>query len=122
MRASLVAFALCLVAAAAAAGCKQPAPAGPPVPPTFDERQACAADADCAAVELACCDHCNGGRVVGVHKDYAADVRREHAPPAECDGVACTEMACAVATPICRAGRCGISLDGAESLPELPAP
>lgn len=93
----------------------------PSPPPTFDERQACAADADCAAVELECCDHCNGGTVVGVHKDHAADVRAEHVPAGACDDIACTLMACASAEPICRAGRCGISMGGEESLPELPA-
>lgn len=93
----------------------------PPPPPTFDERQACGGDADCAVVEIECCDHCNGGTAVGVHKDHAADVRNEYVPAGACADTACTLMACAPAEPICRAGRCGISFRGEESLPELPA-
>lgn len=115
MRALLVALALCSLV-----GCKRAAPSGPPVSATFDERQACGADADCAVVELECCDHCNGGAVVGVHKDAAADVRKEYAPAAACGDTMCTLMACSPAAPICRQGRCGVALDGQESLPDLP--
>ncbi len=122
MRSSILLFAA--VASLAALGaCKKKAPdPSTPASPTFDERQACTADADCAVVELECCDHCNGGTVVGVHQDHAAEVRAEHITAGECDAVACTEMACAQAVPICRAGRCGYSLDATEFAPELPKP
>ena len=120
MRLALALAAATLAPLVTASGC-EPAAHAPPRPSTIDERQACTADADCAVVELSCCDHCNGGTVVGVHKDHAADVRAEHVPPSRCADVACTLMACAAAEPICRAGRCGISLNGEESLPDLPA-
>lgn len=114
-----LALALTAVALIAGAGCKKAPPPGPGVSKTFDERQACTADADCAAVEVECCDHCNGGSAVGVHRDYAADVRKEYA--GTCEDVACTLMACPQAEPICRQGRCGIAIGGTESLPDLPA-
>ena len=116
MRALLVALALCSVVA-----CKKGEPTSPPVSPTFDERQACGADEDCAAVEIECCEHCNGGTAVGVHKDHAADVRKEYVPASACEGTACTLMACPEAVPICREGRCGVSIGSKESFPELPA-
>jgi hypothetical protein len=118
MRSLIVVFALCALVACK----KKPEDTSPPVSPTFDERQACGGDADCAVVELECCDHCNGGTVVGVHKDHAADVRKEHVTAGECEGTACTLMACPDAQPICREGRCGVSLAGKESLPDLPSP
>lgn len=109
------------VALALVAGCpKQSTTDGPAPSATFDERQACGADEDCAVVELECCDHCNGGTAVGVHKDVAADVRKEYVPADVCEGKACTLMACPAAEPICRAGRCGVKVGGNESLPELP--
>jgi hypothetical protein len=111
---------LIALAAVTLIGCKKPAPAEPPVSKTFDERQACGADADCAAVEMGCCDHCNGGMAVGVHRDFAADVHQTVL--GDCDDTACTEIACLAAKPICRQGRCGVSIDGHESLPDLPAP
>lgn len=105
-------------------GC--PKPAGGPNPPHpgagFDERQECVADADCVAVEIECCDHCNGGTVVGVHRDSADEIKQQYAPAATCQNTACTEMACAQAVPICRDQRCGVSIAGAEQLTPLPRP
>jgi hypothetical protein len=99
--------------------CKK-TPSEPTVPPTFDERQACTVDDDCAVVQIECCDACNGGTAVGVHKDVAADVRKEYVPADACEGKACTLMACPDPEPICREGRCGVTIGGNETLPELP--
>ncbi len=114
MRVLILVLALCSLIA-----CKKSPPTEPPVSSSFDERQACAADADCAAVELACCDHCNGGTVVGVHRDHATDVRNEYAPASACGSTGCTKRGCSEAVPICRQGRCGVSIDSVESLPDL---
>jgi hypothetical protein len=105
-------------------GCQKPAtPPNPPHPGAgFDERQECSTDADCVAVEIECCDHCNGGTVVGVHRDSADEVRNQYAPKSKCEGTACTEMACVRAAPICRDQRCGVSIGGAEQLTPLPRP
>jgi hypothetical protein len=114
MRTVLLALALIL-----AVGCKKKEE-GPVVSPTFDERQACTVDDDCAVVQIECCDACNGGTAVGVHKDYAKDVRKEYVPAGACDGKVCTLMACPEPQAICRSGRCGVKIGGNESLPELP--
>jgi hypothetical protein len=97
-------------------------PEGPPVGAGFDERQACTTDADCAVVEIECCDHCNGGTVVAVDRNSAADVRTEYAGPDRCKETMCTQMACGTPVPICRQQRCGTSLDGVESMTPLPRP
>jgi hypothetical protein len=99
-------------------------PAGPaPAPGGFDERQACTADADCAVVEIGCCDHCNGGTVVGVHRDFAAAVREQYAGEAKCRDTACTKMAC-VEQPaaFCRQGVCALRTGDREEATPLPAP
>ena len=118
---AIVLAAVAAVVVGFVAGCPKKSSTDGPVPsPTFDERQACTAAEDCAIVQLECCDHCNGGTAVGVHKDHAADVRKEYVPAGVCEGKACTLMACPAAEPICQAGRCGVRVGGNESLPDLP--
>ena len=96
---------------------------GPTVGAGFDERQSCSADADCAVVEIECCDHCNGGLVVGIHRDSADAVRAEYAGPGECKDTACTDRGCVHdPVPICRQERCGTSVDGTETMTPLPRP
>jgi hypothetical protein len=101
-------------------GASTPTPENPGA--GFDERQACTVDTDCVAVEIACCDHCNGGTAVGVHKDAAAEVAAEYAGPAKCGETMCTQMACAVAEPICRQDRCGVRVGTEEQMTPLPRP
>jgi hypothetical protein len=102
-----------------ATGCPKTAPSGPAgAPLDFDERQACTADADCAPVETGCCDWCNGGTPMGVHRDHAADVRQEYAKT--CAGTACTAMACEPLVAICRDQRCGVVVNGVERVVPLP--
>lgn len=115
MRSVVAAAALAVLASLAA--CK-PAAHAPPRPSTIDERQACAVDTDCAVVELACCDHCNGGRVAGVHRDFAAEVHAS--ATAACGDTACTLMACvAQPTAVCAQGMCGVAIDGQVTTPSL---
>jgi hypothetical protein len=100
-----------------------PPPAGAPPPPgsgSFDERQACTVDADCAVVQLACCDHCNGGTAVGIHRDHAGEVGRSYR--GDCEGVACTLRACPQPTPVCSRGICGLRVGREVSTPALPPP
>ena len=108
----------------AALACKSsPPPAAPPGGgggDTVDERQACAADTDCAVVELGCCDHCNGGKVAGVHKDFAADVHTSYA--GDCSGTACTLMACMEQpSAVCQAGTCAVKIGERVDATPLPA-
>jgi hypothetical protein len=113
-----------LLAALLVAGC--PKSSAPPPDNTgggrdYDERQACTVDADCVPVEVECCDHCNGGTVVGVHRDHADEVRTAYQNPARCTDIACTEMAC-VEPPagICRQSICGVRLGTREDVVALP--
>lgn len=82
-------------------GSGEPAEVGP---------YACTADEDCVAVELQCCDACNGGEAVGVHRDQA-DVVLARSPVGQgaCTDVACTEMACPPWIATCEAGKCAIA-------------
>jgi len=121
MRSSL----MWLVVAVAACGKSSSAPATPSNTGdhVFDERQGCSVDADCVVVEIECCDHCNGGTIVGVHRDSAAEIRRTYTPASECQSIACTKMAC-VEPPvaICRRDICGVRVGDREEVPALPPP
>ena len=69
------------------------------------------------------CDHCNGGTIVGIDRDDAAEVHETYASHDRCDGTACTEMACADAPqPICRQGICGVQIGDQVDVPPLPPP
>lgn len=68
----------------------------------------CAVDADCGAVEIMCCDHCNGGKAVAANKLYSGEVKAALGPKS-CDSVACTEMACAPVQTACQQGTCVIA-------------
>jgi hypothetical protein len=69
---------------------------------------ACSVDDDCMAVELECCDACNGGKAVGVNKAHASEVG-DHSGKDSCEGVMCTEMACPPWVATCANGRCEIA-------------
>jgi hypothetical protein len=93
-------------------------PPPPPEPPVISADQAfegltptppaawltCAADTDCAVVEVGCCDHCNGGRVVSVATRLAKAARTRYRPRRCPDP--CTERGCLGAEPVCVEGRC----------------
>jgi len=106
-----------------AAGCG----GGRPVHPSITEARpiplptewvACRADADCRALELGCCDHCNGGWVMAVNQPHVA--RALAAYHADCQsheailpdgsvmfsGPTCTEVGCGPIGERCAGGRC----------------
>jgi hypothetical protein len=65
----------------------------------------CEEDSDCVVVELGCCDHCNGGRVVVANIDHAQDVKETMGD--DCEWYrGCTLMACAPYVPFCDEGTC----------------
>ncbi len=111
------ALALLTLAVLSLAACKKDAPATTTPPdnnggtdPGTTDPSACTADSDCVAVELECCDACNGGDAVGVHKDHVAAVTADSPRGrGECTDVACTEMACADWIPACDAGTCKLT-------------
>jgi hypothetical protein len=97
------------------AACKKdPAPTAPPPgnnggEPVAADPYACTVDDDCVAVELQCCDACNGGRAVGVHEDHVdAVVADSPRGRGECGDVMCTKMGCAPWIASCEDGTCAI--------------
>lgn len=90
-----------------AAGSEDAGPAGDP-----PEWSACTANDDCTAIELGCCDHCNGGKLMSVHKQYADAASAKH-KQSPCINVACTEMACAAPVTFCDDATCAHKADPA---------
>lgn len=75
-----------------------------------EDWRSCETDADCAVIEIGCCDHCNGGSVMACRADYADDALRVFG--AECpEDYACTLMACAPFLPKCSGGLCAAEED-----------
>ena len=79
----------------------------PPSIPLETRFTECTVAADCVAVELGCCDECNGGFAVAVNTDSVAAVTAEFA---EVCGVTqgCTEMGCPAWELSCDAGVCAM--------------
>ena len=66
---------------------------------------ACEADAECSAVELDCCDYCNGGTAVAVRRD-AVGALRDRFMRLPCNLTECTDLACAPLSARCAGGTC----------------
>ena len=67
--------------------------------------QSCGSDSDCVVVELGCCDHCNGGRVMAVNMQYEAQAKETMSDQCAKD-YSCTLMACAPELARCDSGTC----------------
>jgi hypothetical protein len=77
--------------------------------PSQNDPYACEVAEDCVAVELECCDQCNGGKAVAVHKDHVDHVTADSPRGrGECANIACTKMACAPWETTCDGGTCGL--------------
>ncbi len=85
----------------------EPRPGTPPplpdVEPTADQLT-CDADSDCVALELGCCNHCNGGRVLAVNKQGAKEFAAHKQAP--CDDFVCTRKMCRPEKVRCAQGTC----------------
>ncbi|MEM9068087.1 MAG: hypothetical protein AAGE52_06250 [Myxococcota bacterium] len=68
---------------------------------------ACGQDSDCAVVEIACCDHCNGGRAIPVNTQSVTLARERYRPTCSPTTV-CTQLACADPESACVNGSCQI--------------
>ena len=80
----------------------------PPPDPLPAEYTACEVPEDCVAVELGCCDACNGGLAVAVAVDQADAVVERYSE--RCGAAAtCTLMACPDWEMTCDAGVCGMA-------------
>jgi hypothetical protein len=67
---------------------------------------ACKQASDCVALEMGCCDHCNGGFLMSVHKTYEDEALAAHKEK-NCGGVPCTKIGCPPVEATCTAGVCG---------------
>jgi len=72
----------------------------PPAVPLDPELTSCAADEECAVVQLGCCDHCNGGIAVATNLQSEEEVRDAFS---ETCGTtyACTLVGCPPLLPVC---------------------
>jgi hypothetical protein len=68
----------------------------------------CASDTDCAVIEVGCCDHCNGGRVMAAALEYAEMVKERFGETCAAETM-CTLRGCAAATAHCVEARCRIA-------------
>lgn len=69
----------------------------------------CTTDADCTAVDIECCNYCNGGRAIPTNTASQEAMRERYA--ATCGPTQCTELACGDPTAVCDEGRCELSPD-----------
>jgi hypothetical protein len=67
--------------------------------------QACQTEGDCVVVEVACCDHCNGGQAEAFNKAHADSHR-----PQNCQNTACTRRGCGAATAACVNNLCKVEI------------
>ena len=68
---------------------------------------ACKQASDCTAVEVGCCDHCNGGKLTPAAKTFAASVKFVFGAKS-CAGTQCTLLACSYPTLVCDQGQCAL--------------
>lgn len=69
----------------------------------------CQADQDCAVVELACCDHCNGGELGAFNRASLERATKALAPAVgACNATVCTERKCNPGAARCEQGRCAV--------------
>lgn len=67
--------------------------------------QACQTTDDCVVVEVACCDHCNGGQAEAFNNAHADSHR-----PKNCENTACTRRGCGAATAACVNNLCKVEI------------
>jgi len=86
-----------------------PVDAGGPDPTQWTN---CEINKDCVAVEVGCCDHCNGGKLMSFNKKFA-DVAKAKHQEKPCKNKACTEKGCAAPVALCDKGTCAWKADPA---------
>lgn len=79
----------------------------PPSMPLQVSYTECSVAEDCVAVELGCCDACNGGFAVAVNTASADKVAQQFTETCGANW-ACTEMACPSWVLSCDAGTCAM--------------
>jgi hypothetical protein len=74
------------------------------VAPPPDDWTRCDRDEDCAPVEVGCCDHCNGGKLLVVNARNTKEALGRYATKSCTSG--CTEVACGPTRVLCEQNRC----------------
>lgn len=94
----------------AVAGCSDAYPPDLPLDAAFTT---CENDSDCVVVELGCCDECNGGLAVAVHRAWSAAVEERFSERCGSD-VTCTTEDCGPWRVTCELGTCSLERDTSE--------
>lgn len=81
--------------------CKKAGPGPDP-----NEWTDCKVVADCKAIEMGCCDHCNGGFLMSVNSQYSTEAKAKYQETG-CEQIACTQIACFPTVETCEQGTCG---------------
>lgn len=98
-----------VVAAPTTGASQRPAPQPAPTANTSVANSAddqCNADGDCVPVEMACCDHCNGGSLAAFNRAHADKHKRTG-----CEEVSCTMRGCGAARATCVDHHCKASVE-----------
>ena len=74
----------------------------PDAPPA--EFTACQGHKDCVAVEMGCCDHCNGGKLLAVNVEFAGSL--DPWKETGCEMIGCTKIGCGPVEAVCNSGVC----------------
>ena len=99
---------------------------GPPPLPTAaltdaerNEMRACTTSSDCIAINIDCCDLCNGGTAMPLNKAHAEQAVAKLLTPKDCSSASCGDVPCDLPPTICHEGKCAFSM-AVNKPPPLP--
>lgn len=99
---------------------------GPPPLPTAAltdaeraEMRACSTSSECVAINIDCCDLCNGGTAMPLNKAHASEAIAKLLTPKDCSSASCGDVPCDLPPTICHEGKCAFSM-AVHKPPALP--
>lgn len=72
--------------------------------------RACSTDADCTAIDIDCCNLCNGGTAMPLNKAFVDEARKRLLEPKDCSAVSCTDAPCEMPATTCHESVCSFSM------------
>ncbi len=87
---------------------------------------ACHKDEDCVLIEVGCCGHCNGGKLMAVNGKAKPEALAKYKAK-DCKGKKCTLMGCTPKVPVCVlaqtpvAGQCAYKTKGSPGPADCPS-
>ena len=87
---------------------------------------ACHKDEDCVLIEVGCCGHCNGGKLMSVNGKAKPEALAKYKAK-DCKGKKCTLMGCTPKVPVCVlaqtpvAGQCAYKTKGSPGPADCPS-